>query len=320
MSLEQDNISIDEAFDELVNSTDTEQAAAGTSAEETTTIEDTSTDVNANNDETSSAKETDTSEVSFVDDADNSAEGDTGEADWEARAKKLEQKIKSWEGRELARKREEELRQQQMYNEMLEKANKQTPATQENKTAELSKFKQLREEFPEIAEAIEEILQAKTKDVDDKITRFVDERVGPVAAAVSSNQLNSHMERITRKHPDAVEIGQSKKFASWIDTMPSYAKAGATHVIKLGTAEEVVALLDQYKDSIRSMTKTNQNNTDKSTEKTTNEKAVSQELAAAVKAGMAVRSGKSADPNTASARKDNSIDSYWEEAVKSYGN
>lgn len=318
MSKEENDISVEDAFDQLMadnGHSDNEPADSSTTpvAEDTSETADANTDTNAN-----------TTDAAVSDDAatqDSTESTPEQEVDWKNEATKWEQKFKSFEGRmqsELARRREEEDRRQQQYLEVLAKVNPNQQAVAQ-KTAEdnLSKFKQLREDFPDIAEAVEEYIRNEVVEAKKLVGQEISHRMEPVISNLSQTQMDSHMHYILSKHPDAMQIRSSEPFGKWVQSLPPYAQAGAVHVIKLGTAEEVVSLLDQYKSSIN---KNQTQNTVKPTDNTNNTNAVSPEMAAALRSGLAVKPGKSADPNTANSAPDkNDFDSAWDEAVKQFG-
>lgn len=312
MSDQEKELSFDEAFDLY---------ADGTQPEVNQATEDTSTETNANQTETTETTDaTQTSEDTT--ESQTSGQDAQSPATLEeavAQAKLWEQRFKSYEGRvqaEMERRREEELMRQQQFISAM-KPGKQEAETQKDVTP--SKFKQLSEEFPEIAEAVQELLDQRFNDASGMVKRAIDERINPLVADVSQQKVSSHLERILVKHPDAIALRQGGKLDAWINTMPTYAQHGARYIVNSGTADEVVALLDQYKDSSGN-TKTTNQNTDKPASTDQGNRAPSPGMVEAVKAGLAVKSGRSADPKTD--QKVNSKDNFdagWEQALKDLG-
>ena len=319
MSNENDNVSVEDAFDQLMvdgghsDKEPTDSSAMGGS-------EDTTQDSNASTDTTTNADSTGNSNALGTVTQDSTDGTLESEPDWKNEATKWEQKFKSFEGRmqaELIRRRDDEDRRQQQYLEVLTKASPSQNAQQQVAAERMSKFKQLREDFPGIADAVEEYIQNEVVEARALVGKEISARMEPVISNLSQTQMDSHLHRILAKHPDALEVRQSPTFNKWMESLPSFAQAGAVHVIKLGTAEEVVALLDQYKSSTNKNTNTN---TVKPTDKENNTNAVSPEMAAALRSGLAVKPGKSGDPNTNTKTVDNDdFDSAWDEAVKKFG-
>jgi hypothetical protein len=196
--------------------------------------------------------------------------------------------------------------------------NKQQVQAIPDDNATPSKFKQLASEFPEIAEAVQELLDQRFQDATGMVKKAIDDRISPIAADMSQQKVSSHLGRIIAKHPDAIQLRRSGRLDAWINTLPVYAQHGARYVANSGTADEVVALLDQYKVT---NTKNNNQNTDKPTQEDTGaNRSPSPGMVEAVKAGLAVRPGRSADPRTEATRsKKDDFDSGWEQALKDLG-
>lgn len=308
-------LSFDEAFDLFAN---------GKEPEVTEAAGDTSTEDNATKttDDNSTEEVTNTEEVAT--DTTQGGQDNTPATIEEAvaQAKLWEQRFKSFEGRvqaEMERRREEELMRQQQFISAIGNNKKQDETVEGQDTAtQLSKFKQLSQEFPEIAEAVQELLDQRFNAATGMVQKAIDDRISPIVADVSQQKVSTHLERILSKHPDAIQLRQGGRLDAWINTLPVYAQHGARYVVNSGTADEVVALLDQYKVT---NTKNNNQNTDKPTQEDTGaNKSVSPGMVEAVKAGLAVRPGRSADPKTEATRsKKDDFDSGWEQALKDLG-
>lgn len=309
--------SVEDAFDAIM-------AEQGYSSEPQTTadntqLEDTSSDANAN---------TNDNDIVVVDNTEQTKDQDstTGtptsdEPDWKSEATRWEQKFKSFEGRmnaELLRRKDEENLRQQQYLDALAKVGAAPNQQADDKTKQTSKFNQLREDYPEFADAVEELLQAKLDETQAVVKREISSRVDPIISTMSTQQISNHERSILAKHPDALEIHKSEKFTSWVNNLPAFARSGAVYVINSGSAEEVVSLLDQYKSSTN--TKNQTNDTAKPTNDKNNANAVSPEVAAALRSGLVVKTPRSADPTTSRKPVDNDdFNSAWDEAVNKFG-
>lgn len=319
MSLDQDKeLSFDEAFDLYADGKEPEVSKAS----EDTSTEDDATKTTDDNNQT---EEVGTTEEVATDGSQDGQVDKTTPATIEeavAQAKLWEQRFKSFEGRvqaEMERRREEELMRQQQFISAIGNNKKSDDAVENGQdTPQLAKFKQLSQEFPEIAEAVQELLEQRLNAATGMVQKTIDERITPLMADVSQQKVSTHLERILSKHPDAIQLRQGGRLDAWINTLPVYAQHGARYIVNSGTADEVVALLDQYKVTT---TKTNNQNTDKPTQEDTGtSKSPSQGMVEAVKAGLAVRPGRSADPKTEATRsKKDDFDSGWEQALKDLG-
>jgi len=312
-------LSFDDAFDLYAN---------GVTPEVDKATEDTSTEDNATNttDTTTSttevADETNDTAATTQENGHESSDSPATIEEAVAQAKLWEQRFKSYEGRvqaEMERRREEELMRQQQFISAMGTNKQQVQASPDENAAPPSKFKQLSQEFPEIAEAVQELLDQRFNDASGMVKRAIDERISPIAADMSQQKVSSHLERILTKHPDAIQLRQGGRLDSWINTLPVYAQHGARYVVNSGTADEVVALLDQYKVTTKN-TNTNQNTAKPTQEDTGANRGPDQGMIEAVKAGLAVRPGRSSDPKTEATRsKKDDFDSGWEQALKDLG-
>ncbi|MES1923524.1 hypothetical protein MHBO_005108, partial [Bonamia ostreae] len=120
-------------------------------------------------------------------------------------------------------------------------------------------FKELKELEPEIATAVEELLAQRLSDAQSLIDSKVNTYIAPVQEQVAQMHQTTHMSRITAAHPDANSIAGSDEFTAWIDKLPAWEKRSADSVIKGGTSDEVIELLDYYKEAndLRSKVSTN---------------------------------------------------------------
>lgn len=312
MSTDND-LSFDEAWELEVNG----EAADNTAGETDTTAGATTDHTEIESTESDTA--TDTSEATSDTVANEDTSSITSIEDALAHAKLWEQRFKSYEGRvnaDMERRRQEELDRQKQFVEALSKQTSTTAATQ-SENVKPTKFQELAKDFPEIAEAVEELLSQRLSSTEELVKRAVEDRVNPIAADLSQQKVSTHLERILVKHPDAIQLRQNGVLDAWINTMPVYAQHGARYVVNSGTADEVVALLDQYKDY------TNKNINNQTTDKSTTDpgaRSTSPGMVEAVKAGLAVKSGRSTDPKTdvKKSPKDD-YDAGWEEAIKKLG-
>lgn len=105
---------------------------------------------------------------------------------------------------------------------------------------------QLSEDFgDEFIKMIKAIVVATTK----KEVAPVAKKVDDVESTMSNKELQAHFGAIGSKHADYQEIGQSEEFKGFIQGLPDDVRGDAEQVAKQGTAEEVIALLDAFKES-----------------------------------------------------------------------
>lgn len=83
---------------------------------------------------------------------------------------------------------------------------------------------------------------------------FDDLKPKPSPARSATEEQNSraqelHYARIYSAHPDASEVAGSQKFKSWIAGQPSHLRTAYENVISSGTADQVIAMLNDFKSS-----------------------------------------------------------------------
>lgn len=189
-------------------------------------------------------------------DDDNSDEdGEDGE-DWKSKFEQAQSQISQMKSRLVSESDEykqlkaqvEEFRIQQ---EAMRLAQGQTsqPETQEEKDAleESEGFKYLKNEYPDIADAISEVLDAKLSATSSKVEERITKALAPVEAQFGNLMQESHEDRIKRAHPDVEDILKEGKLDEWQASLPYVAREGVKYVRNYGTADEVVEMLNQYK-------------------------------------------------------------------------
>lgn len=98
----------------------------------------------------------------------------------------------------------------------------------------------------------------------DGINRLIDERVKaqvdaqvaqalqPMQAREQESAAEAHMRTIYEAHQDADSVVESGEFNTWKASQPTYVQAALDGVLAQGTAEQVVELLNNYKQSTNS--------------------------------------------------------------------
>jgi len=109
----------------------------------------------------------------------------------------------------------------------------------------------LKKDYPELAEtlvpALQKMIEAGVSLKTAELTKQFNEALAPIQKSAEDSAYEAHFSVITDAHPDFRELMKNGSIDKWIDTLPGYAKSGATHVIEAGSAKEVVELFDQYK-------------------------------------------------------------------------
>lgn len=102
----------------------------------------------------------------------------------------------------------------------------------------------------------EALAEGINKLIDERVTAQVDARVAkalePMQQKEQESAADAHMRTIYDAHQDADSIVESGEFNTWKAQQPSYIQAALDGVLLQGTAEQVVELLNNYKQSTNS--------------------------------------------------------------------
>lgn len=92
--------------------------------------------------------------------------------------------------------------------------------------------------------------------IDERVQAQVEARVAkalePMQQKEQESAAEAHMRTIYEAHQDADSVVESGEFEAWKASQPSYAQAAVDAVLAQGTAEQVVELLNNYKQSTNS--------------------------------------------------------------------
>ena len=82
------------------------------------------------------------------------------------------------------------------------------------------------------------------------VTQFqsmLQQAIAPLMAANTQTAEEKFKSAVEEKHSDGFELIRTGAVDKWIDTLPSYQKAGAAKILESGTPKEVIELLDAYR-------------------------------------------------------------------------
>lgn len=319
------DISFDEAFEQALSDMSGVETPKDTSTD-AAVDKDTSTEgteqVKTENIKESkeSSQELDTTKSSSEDDTASGTEEVESLEDLKAQLARSEQKFKSYEGRmraEFERRKQEEFENQRRFVELIAQRNSEG----QNKKVEEElppQLKELYETFPDIAQGVEALVKQRLSSTNKFIEEEIKKHISPLVTDLYATKTDTHVGRILSKHPDALTLRESGKLDVWINSLPRHSQLGANYVLNNGTAEEVISLLDQYKEFNKKPVTEIKNKNEENNEPTKEKK--SDQLVDKVIAGLVVKSGKSADPKTDTNKKNvDDFDAAWEDAIKALG-
>lgn len=95
-----------------------------------------------------------------------------------------------------------------------------------------------------LASGIQKLIDAK---VEARVSALVDQKLAPIQRKEAESAANTHLNAIYEAHPDADSIAESKEFADWVASRPSYERASIAHVLEQGTTGDVIELFGSFK-------------------------------------------------------------------------
>lgn len=179
-----------------------------------------------------------------------------------------------------------------------------SPAEREELTA-------LRDEWPDAARMFE--LLARQVQVDTLNYAFseLSKVISPIQDTVQQYTTNDHMAAIYEAHSDYDAVYQP--VMDWIEKQPSFLKAAYHGVVKEGTAEDVITMIQRFKDEVKwAPPAAPAQAAAPAALATPPEAGLSEAAMKAAKALGAVGAKRGAPP---SAQDPNDFDAAWEEAV-----
>ena len=161
----------------------------------------------------------------------------------------FEQKYKTLQGKYNAERTRDQntIRELQRQVEDAKKPGQQA-TTKEGETAELDEddeavLAEVRKEAPTLAKAIDVMLKKQ----EQRIRAEIGQQIAPTTARVEEQARNEHLTTIRGAHKDFDALMESGEVHEWVETLPSYLKAGFQQVLAKGTADDVIDMVTRYK-------------------------------------------------------------------------
>ncbi|MBR7002846.1 MAG: hypothetical protein IKI11_09330 [Neisseriaceae bacterium] len=96
----------------------------------------------------------------------------------------------------------------------------------------------------------EEVFMSKkdlNKFLNDAVAKQVNERLKIIEQQQAISVAEKHYQAIYAAHPDADSIVESKELQVWIETLPNYVQNSVKDILKHGTSNEVIDMLNDFK-------------------------------------------------------------------------
>lgn len=181
---------------------------------------------------------------------------------------KTRQSLREWQGRErkakeLAAAEERRLAELQRRREELESTGK-SPAAQgadpASDTPESSAFAlsdeeraaidAVAEDFPDMHAAFSAMAkQHAAQLLEEQFPKHFEKAAKPIKETVQKSSDAAHYDAIAREHKDWREVGSSPEFQDWLGSVPYADGVRYQQVIKEGSADEVISMLSDFKNT-----------------------------------------------------------------------
>lgn len=112
-----------------------------------------------------------------------------------------------------------------------------------------SHIKEVFEAYPEIADAVQYLVDSKVNKTQQQLQSVVDSKIKPLQNQLYLTEAQKHEAIIRAAHPDITEILMSGDLQMWINSLPPVMRTGASRIYESGTADEIVAMLNEYKQA-----------------------------------------------------------------------
>ena len=179
-------------------------------------------------------------------DDDSSGESDSDEIDYKALWQKSQNEVKTMTGRLKAE-------TERLAREKQELAGRVPPEPAEPSDDDkfLAKFK---DDYSEdVLKAIDLISTRKASQI---VEQTIAQRLSPVEQQTYNMIEQAHFGAIESVHPDVYDIDQSPQFEAWLETRPAHTKGAYLYIRENGTPQEVISMLNEYKDTLHKTSRT----------------------------------------------------------------
>lgn len=98
-----------------------------------------------------------------------------------------------------------------------------------------------------IAKGIQTLLTQAVPALREQLKAELEKEIAPLKAERAKAVTDTHMGAIYAKHADADEVAESAEFKSWMQSLPTFARAGVESAMSQGTAQQVIEVFDSFK-------------------------------------------------------------------------
>ncbi len=96
--------------------------------------------------------------------------------------------------------------------------------------------------------AIEQAQTQMRAEMDSRLAK-VEKIAAEQYARAEMTAQEAHEAAVLQVHPDAYDAVESAEFSAWHDSLPAFAKAGVEHAMSQGSAQEIIEVLNAFRES-----------------------------------------------------------------------
>ena len=130
------------------------------------------------------------------------------------------------------------------YQSLKQEATKAPEAT---KTETPQEVQELYELYPDIAKAVDKMIDSRTKSVQKSVEDTTESKSLQLQQAVQTLAQQNFVNKVISIHPDMPQIMQTRALHTWVDGLDPIQKAGASYIMQYGSADDIIGLVSQYK-------------------------------------------------------------------------
>lgn len=136
------------------------------------------------------------------------------------------------------------------YQEVKQQMQQKEEKPQEEEPTKLpSHVQEVLEAYPDIADAVQYLVDSKLSKTQKQLQSVVESKITPIQNQLYLTEAQKHEATIRAVHPDITEILTSGDLHAWMSTLPPVARTGAMRIYEAGSAEEIVSMLNEYKQA-----------------------------------------------------------------------
>ena len=151
-------------------------------------------------------------------------------------------------------KNQQQTKDQDAAQKIFEQLSKEDAELVEALLQQDDKFKELKEDFPEVAETMEAAMKKVVANLTVKqvqrMLAVINQNVAPFIQDYQQRVMQEHYQAIKQAHPDFEQYIEQGQLQAWINQQPPRKRKYYQEVYEAGSTAEVIDLLKEFKESL----------------------------------------------------------------------